>query len=313
MASGGGTGPGPGGRLIYSVQRTYMLKAVATAEAEVLTCDQRIDIPVIEPLANVQAVVYQEQPRTVVPCIEITGVNLNDVVLKFETNEGVTYTPIIIGSGMQYPLENPYLPYRHVLVLPRGTTGIKSCKVVTHAGTEIQNSLTFGVMLPPYNYDNALFGYLSYGVQKNSDRITELENKQLSIKNTAISEASEDVFRVFGPNDDSNIMGWGIQFHNSGALLSLNMGSANVTVFSGIDVTGVTLLALSYDRMSSVCNLYALTEASGGNVTQQRLLASGFCPVKGAGAILHLFIDSAEQSFTEIGTGYIRSLGDLNV
>lgn len=176
MSARGGTGPGPGGRLIYSVQRTYMLKAVATAEAEVLTCDQRIDIPVIEPLANVQAVVYHEQPRTVVPCIEITGINLNDVVLKFETNEGVTYTPITIGSGMQYPLENPYLPYRHVLVLPRGTTGIKSCKVITHAGTEIQNSLTFGILPPPYNYDNALFGYISYAVGVNSRNISELES-----------------------------------------------------------------------------------------------------------------------------------------
>lgn len=308
-----GTGPRMRNNLIYSVQRTYILKVVATADAEVLMCDQRIDIPIIEPRPQMQAVVYQEQPRTFVPCIELTGVNLNDLVFTFETNEGVTVLPVKVGSGMQYPLENPYLPYRYVLVLPRGTTGIKSCTVTTHAGTKLLHSLTFGVMPPPYNYDNALFGYLSYRAQKNSDRITELENKQLSIKNTAISEASEDVFRVFGPNDDSNIMGWGIQFHNAGASLSLNMGSANVTVFSGIDVTGVTLLALSYDRMSSVCNLYALTEASGGNVTQQRLLASGFCPVKGVGAILHLFIDAAEQTFTEIGTGYIRSLGDLNV
>lgn len=315
MAAGGGTGPGLGGRLIYSVQRTYMLKTVATAEAEVLTCDQRIDIPVIEPLANVQAAVYQEQPRTVVPCIEITGVNLNDVVLKFETNEGVTYTPIIIGSGMQYPLENPYLPYRHVLVLPRGTTGIKSCKVITHAGIEIQNSLTFGILPPPYNYDNALFGYISYRVEDNSNRITVLENKQLSIKNTSVSEVSEDVFRVFGADEDSNIMGWGLKFRNAGSSLSLNTGagSAASAIFSGIDVNGVTLLALTYDRMSSVCNLYALTETSDGRVTQQRLLASGFCAVTGIDAILHLFIDSTEQTFTDIATGYIRTLGDLNV
>lgn len=304
-------------QFIYSIQRTYALKVAHRADAEVLTCEQRIDIPVIEPLQQMQPVVYQEQPRTFVPCIELTGTALSGLDLTFETNEGVTVLPIMIPSGAGSSLDNPYLPDRYVLVLPRGTTGIKSCKLATkaHVPTRraLQHSLTFGVMPPPYNYDNALFGYLSYGVQENSDRITELENKQLFIKNTAISEASEDVFRVFGPNDDSNIMGWGIQFHNAGASLTLNMGSANVTVFSGIDVTGVTLLALSYDRMSSVCNLYALTEASGGNVTQQRLLASGFCPVKNVGAILHLFIDSAEQTFTEIGTGYIRSLGDLNV
>lgn len=315
MPGHGGAGHSTREHLIYSVQRTYMLKTVATAEAEVLTCDQRIDIPVSEPLANVEAVVYHEASRTVLPCIEITGVNLDDVVLKFETNEGVTYTPIKIDSGFEYPLENPYLPYRYVLVLPRGTTGIKSCKVITHAGIEIQNSLTFGILPPPYNYDNALFGYISYRVEDNTNRITAMENKQLSIKNTDVSEVSEDVFRVFGADEDSNIMGWGLKFRNAGSSLSLNMGSGSAAsaIFSGIDVKGVTLLALTYDRMSSVCNLYALTETSNGSVTQQRLLASGFCAVTGIDVILHLFIDSTEQTFTDIATGYIRSLGDLNV
>lgn len=175
-------GAGSVSQFIYSIQRTYALKVAHRADAEVLTCEQRIDIPVIEPLQQMQPVVYQEQPRTFVPCIELTGIDLSTLDLTFETNEGVTVLPIMIPSGAASPLGNPYLPYRYVLVLPRGTTGIKSCKLATkaHVPTRraLQHSLTFGVMPPPYNYDNALFGYITYRVGENSDRIVKLENKK---------------------------------------------------------------------------------------------------------------------------------------
>ena len=54
-------------RLIYSIQQTYIIKPVSKSEKRILTCEQRIDIPTIEPLMHVQAVVYREQLRTVVP------------------------------------------------------------------------------------------------------------------------------------------------------------------------------------------------------------------------------------------------------
>lgn len=178
--SAGGAGPSVGNRLIYSIQQTYILTLVFTPEGGVLTCNQRIDIPTCEPLPRVQAVVYQEQPRTVVPCIELECEGLDLSSFAFETNEGVTVLPVKIESGFRHPLENPYLPYRYVLVLPRGTTGIKACKVTQNViGVNIQHNLTFGIMPPPYNYDNALFGYISYSVKYNSDRITELENATL--------------------------------------------------------------------------------------------------------------------------------------
>lgn len=179
----GGSGFIEDNRLIYSIQQTYIIKPTLVAGRIIFTCNQRINVPVIEPITNVQAVVYREQPRTVVPCIELKGGEWDFLDLTFETNEGQTVLPVKIGGGTQHPLGNPYLPYRYVLVLPRGTTGIKRCKLVENeTGDEVQHNFTFGIMPPPYNYDNALFGYISYRVKDNSNRITVLENKTDSSK-----------------------------------------------------------------------------------------------------------------------------------
>ena len=145
---------------VYSIQRTYILTHVLTPEREIITCNQRIDIPTIEPLSNVHPLSTEVQALTVTPCIELAGAFLNEFNLTFETNEGLTVLPIKIGRGDIGKIENPYLDYRYVLVLPRGTTGVKSCKLIHKAtGKEVQHNLTFGIMPPPYNYDNALFGY----------------------------------------------------------------------------------------------------------------------------------------------------------
>lgn len=165
-------------RVLYSIQQTYILTHVLTPEREIVTCNQRIDIPTIEPLTEIKAVVYQEQPGTVVPCIELAGAFLSEFDLTFETNEGVTVLPERIVMGMREPLKNPYTHARYVLALPRGATGVKSCKLIQKAtGKEVQHNFTFGIMPPPYNYDNALFGYLSYGVDKNSEDISDLAKK----------------------------------------------------------------------------------------------------------------------------------------
>lgn len=66
----GGTSSSSDNLLIYSIQRTYIINIVPTSNAFALTCNQRIDVPVIEPIAYVQTVVYN-QPRTVVPCVEL--------------------------------------------------------------------------------------------------------------------------------------------------------------------------------------------------------------------------------------------------
>lgn len=149
-------------RVVYSIQKTYILKPVVKPKKSIITCDQRIDIPTIEPLIDLLPVVSNELLNTAVPCVEIAGIGLGDVDLTFETNEGITVLPVKIAPGTPEPLENPHINYRYVLVLPRGTTGIKTCKATVHeTGEEVQHNFTFGIMPPPYNYDNALFGYLS--------------------------------------------------------------------------------------------------------------------------------------------------------
>ena len=164
--------------LFYSIQRTYILTSVSTPEKRIITCNERIDIPTIEPLTGVKTVVYSDKFSKIIPCIELAGSFLADFKLEFETNDGVTVLPVEIYPGTAEPLDNPYMSFRYVLVLPRGATGVKSCKIIHKAtGKEVQHNLTFGIIPPPYNYDNALFGYLSYGVIKNSKDISALTEK----------------------------------------------------------------------------------------------------------------------------------------
>lgn len=174
----------PSNRLIYSIQRTYILTYVLTPERKIVTCNQRIDIPTIEPLTKMKAVVYPEALSTVIPCIELAGNFLAEFNLTFETNEGITVLPINIAPGQEDVLENPYESFRCVLVLPRGATGVKSCRLIHKAtGKEVQHNFTFGIMPPPYNYDNALFGYISYQSLCNSDRIIELGSSIIKLEN----------------------------------------------------------------------------------------------------------------------------------
>lgn len=164
-------------RVVYSIQQTYIIKAVSKSGKRILTCGQRIDIPTFEELTNVQAVVYSDEFSKIIPCIELAGRFLDGFKLEFETNEGVTVLPLTIYPGLSNPLDNPYKYFRYVLVLPRGATGVKSCKVIDKAtSNEVQHNFTFGIMPPPYNYDNALFGYLSYGVDKNRKDISKLDH-----------------------------------------------------------------------------------------------------------------------------------------
>ena len=171
----------PEKQLLYSIQSTYILNHVLTPEREIVTCNQRIDIPTIEPLSNVQPVSTVEEDATFIPCIELVGEFLSEFNLTFETNEGVTVLPLTLYGGDLGDIYNPYMHNRYVLVLPRGATGVKSCKLIHKTtGKEVQHNFTFGIMPPPYNYDNALFGYLSNGVFGNTKNISKLENSVIT-------------------------------------------------------------------------------------------------------------------------------------
>ena len=151
---------------VFSIQRTYIINRVLTPEREIFTCNQRIDIPTVEPLLMMKDGV--EQTTIIVPCIELSGDFLAGFDLTFETNEGVTVLPIKIDHS-----QNPYISFRYVLVLPRGTTGVKSCKLIHKAtGEEFQHNFTFGIMPPPYNYENALFEPIFSQVEINRNNIS---------------------------------------------------------------------------------------------------------------------------------------------
>ena len=163
---------------VYSIQRTYIIKPVLTPENKIMTCDERIDIPTIGPLPSVKPVFYGGQPLTVIPCIELAGEFFSEIDLTFETNEGVTILPERIVTGMREPLKNPYTHVRYVLALPRGATGVRTCKIIHRdTGKEVQHNLTFGVMPPPYNYDNILFGYIM-------NKFVEVSGELLNLQDT---------------------------------------------------------------------------------------------------------------------------------
>ena len=236
--------------LVYSIQRTYILTHVLTPEREIVTCNQRIDIPTIEPLSNVHPLSTDGQALTIIPCIELVGAFLNEFNLTFETNEGLTVLPIKIYSGDIGEIENPYIDYRYVLVLPRGTTGVKACKRIRKAtGKEVQHNFTFGIMPPPYNYDNALFGYsigqmylLYFAVLNQISQlkltsavnlidVKELPKNQgeqiIKISNDMID--FETVFFYYGSSEET-VHHPVIKVHGTSHTLSLNKASNNVVV-----------------------------------------------------------------------------------
>lgn len=165
---------------VYSIQRTYIITPRMNAGKEIFTCDERIDIPTIEPLTESESILIPGVFLKIIPCIELAGKFLSEFNLEFETNEGVTVLPVKVGQ-----IEKPYSNHRYVLVLPRGATGVKSCKTIHKAtGKEVQHNFTFGIMPQPYNYDNALFGVLSYAVLENRSNINSLEEDINSLKLT---------------------------------------------------------------------------------------------------------------------------------
>ena len=204
--------------LLYSIQQTYILTLVSTSEKKIVTCDQRIDIPTIEPFREMQAVVLPGGLLKIIPCIELAGKFLADFNLEFETNEGVTVLPVNIGQ-----IENPYLYPRYVLVLPRGATGVKSCKIIHKAtGKEVQHNFTFGIMPPPYNYDNALFGLLSYLMAGVSGNLDSLEAKVQSLKLTTKTPSFTRIYLPKGEGKQTINIKDGALFYETSFIYTLS-------------------------------------------------------------------------------------------
>lgn len=273
--------------LVYSIQQTYIIKPVSKSEKRILTCDERIDIPVIESVANVQAVVY-DSPRTVVPCVELKMIDLSleGINLVFETNEGATVLPIKIDSGSQRPSKNPYNYERWVLALPRGATGIKSCKVcLGENGDAIPHNLKFGIMPPPYNYDNALFGFLSSRVAGNSRNIGILEDKVNDLKLTTKTPTFAPIDLPKGKGKQTINIEDGVLFYDTGFSYPLSpettIHNPKITFHGGGRDQVYTLSlnkavnTVSIDLFTGMITVYA---GVTGEIIQQFMLA---IPYKG--------------------------------
>ena len=252
-------------RVVYSIQQTYIIKPVSKSEKQILTCDERIDIPTIEPLTEMKAVVYQDEFSKIIPCVELAvnflGEFNDEFEWEFETNEGVTVLPIKIGRGMECPLENPYLHRRYVLVLPRGTTGVKSCNIV-HLGNrkEIQHNLTFGVMPPPYNYDNALFGYLSDRVAGYSEAINFLADTLSYLKLTTTTPTFASIDLPKGAGKQTINIKDGVLFYNTS--FSYPLSSNPTTHKPKITLHGAgrdQVYTLSLDRTTNTVSIDLFT------------------------------------------------------
>lgn len=292
---------------LISVQESYWLYPASNG---VITCDNVIKVPLAYEMSR-QAKINGKS-YNIIPVVEfVTPVDLFE--FKIITNEGITVEPFTTPSTSD--VVNPYERERVYFVLPKGTNGIKEVAVKSkYEG--YSSALEFGVMPPPYNYDNALFGVISSEVKQNAERISQLEQTSVYLNNTEVHDTTENFFRIVGSHEDSSMAGWGFKISNPGKALTLiNGDGANAeTLFSGVNIAAYKVLGLTYDRSSSVCNLYGYTTTnSNGRPSNQTLLASGFCYVYGNNSNLHLIIDETELNPAEIASGYIRSYGELYV
>ena len=165
---------------LYSVQSWYNVYGASRNGKSILSCDEVIKIPVAE--------VINDNTYNIIPCVAIKFPNkITDAsdIIEIETNEGITVTPFKKFVG--HDGRGNYL-----LVLPPKTTGIKSAKLrLVVYGVTVYSDLMFDVMLPPYDYENALFapvwesleilnskaGVLYTKVTDLESRVTALENK----------------------------------------------------------------------------------------------------------------------------------------
>lgn len=289
--------------LIYSIQRTYIINLAPISNALVLTCNQRIDVPVIEPVTNVRAVVY-DLPQTVVPCVELKmiDISLEGLNLVFETNEGVTVLPVKIYSGRVIPEKNPYSNARWVLALPRGTTGIKSCKVLLINGATIQHKFTFGIMPPPYNYDNALFGCFSSVLAEALGNIIDMGDTVRNLKLATQTPTFKSIDLYKGSGKQTIDIEDGVLFYNTWFSYPLSPESTihnpKITLHGGGRDQVYTLSlnkttnTVSIDLFTGMITVYA---GVTGEIIQQFKLAIPY----------HGFETISFENFDDIDSSYI--------
>lgn len=172
ISDAGGSGA-PRFKTLISVQATYPAHVTPTG---VLTCDDVIKVP-LSYVSNRQTVINHGS-YSIIPVVEI-DIPIEFLVFEIITNEGVTVEPF---STSKLPNEaNPYNNVRSYFVLPSGTTGIKDV-IFKPKYSSVRAAFQFGVLPPPYNYDNALFGVTTLVVSALDDRVHLLETKTNNLR-----------------------------------------------------------------------------------------------------------------------------------
>ena len=284
---------------LISVQGAYPIRIT---DAGVLTCDDVIKVP-LGYVAKRQTV--DKGSYNVIPVVEMV-VPIEHLVFEIITNEGATVEPF---STLKLPDEgNPYNGVRFYFVLPPGTTGIKDV-IFKPKYPSMRVALQFGVLPPPYNYDNALFGVITSAVSALDGRVDALESKRLYVKQVPLN-SYPGFFKIFGTNDQNGILGWQFTFKTTGNVLTLTAGNHadsnnNDVIINGAVIKGHERLTLTYDNGSSLFNVYAITEGATGVILSERYLASGIGKITNSPQDLHLLIDDSEQNVMEIGSGIV--------
>lgn len=291
---------------LISVQGAYLIRIT---DAGVLTCDDVIKVP-LGYVAKRQTV--DKGSYNVIPVVEMV-VPIEHLVFEIITNEGATVEPF---STLKLPDEgNPYNGVRFYFVLPPGTTGIKDV-IFKPKYPSMRVALQFGVLPPPYNYDNALFGVITSAVSALDGRVDALdgrvdalESKRLYVKQVPLN-SYPGFFKIFGTNYLNGILGWQFTFKTTGNVLTLTAGNHadsnnNDVIINGAVIKGHERLMLTYDNGSSLFNVYAITEGATGVILSELYLASGIGKITNSPQDLHLLIDDSEQNVMEIGSGIV--------
>ena len=121
-----------------------------------MACDDIVNIPLCYPVPR--QVKMNKASYNIIPAVEF-DLRFSDIIkFNITTNEGVIVEPFSTSS--RFEEGTPYENQRVYFVLPRETTGIKNVSITSEYGV-VESALEFGIMPPPYSYDNALFGVVS--------------------------------------------------------------------------------------------------------------------------------------------------------
>lgn len=248
---------------LISVQATYTTNVTS---AGVLTCDDVIKIPLGYAVRRHAAIDYGAY--SIIPVVEL-DIPIGFLVFEIITNEGVTVEPFSTET-------NPYDNVRSYFVLPPGTTGIKDV-IFKPKDISLRAALQFGVMSPPYNYDNALFGVTTSVVSALDDKVDDLETKTNNLKIVSYelnaSFPYKDLPKVLGKqtlNIDKDMLFFGTNFTYSSSPSIVH--SPKITVSDGITTKVYTLslnksVRVIIDLLTATLTAY---DVNTGEIVQQR-------------------------------------------